>query len=133
MVFYAAVGGSSNLLMHLSATLRMAGVPAASCEKCEEINRMVLCIVDVLPNGPVNYTTVQLYLAGGVPEVILHLRDAGYLILDALTVTGKTLGENLEDRENSEHRTAFRNHLKEQDVVDSTDVIMGLKKQRSLD
>lgn len=132
MVVHAAVGGSSNLLMHLPATLRMAGVSAPSCEEWEEINRMVPRIVDVLPNGPVNYTTVQLFLAGGVPEVMLHLRDAGYLKLDVLTVTGKTVGENLKDWESSERRKAFRKHLFEQDGIDPEQVIMGPKKAEEL-
>ena len=52
----------------------MAGVPAPSCEEWEEINRMVPRIVDVLPNGPVNYTTVQLFFSWWSAEVMLHLR-----------------------------------------------------------
>ena len=132
MVVHAAVGGSSNLLLHLPATLRMAGIPAPTCKEWEEINRLVPRMVDVLPNGPKNYTTVQLFLAGGVPEVMLHLRDAGYLKLDVMTVTGKTLGENLDEWEKSERRTAFRKHLQTQDGVDPTDVIMGPEKAAKL-
>ena len=49
-------------------------------------------LVDVLPNGPVNHPTVRVFLAGGVPEVMLQLRDMGLLDLDALTVTGQTAG-----------------------------------------
>ena len=49
--------------------------------------------VDVLPNGPVGHPTVRVFLAGGVPEVMLHLRELGLLDLDVLTVTGEPLGE----------------------------------------
>ena len=49
-------------------------------------------LVDALPNGPVGHPTVRVFLAGGVPEVMLHLRELGLLDLDALTVTGEPLG-----------------------------------------
>ena len=49
-------------------------------------------LVDVLPNGPVNHPTVQVFLAGGVPEVMLHLRGLGLLHEDAMTVAGAPLG-----------------------------------------
>lgn len=49
-----------------------------------------------MPNGPDYHPTVRAFLAGGVPEVMLHLRDLGLLHLDAMTVTGQTVGENLD-------------------------------------
>ena len=125
MVVHAAMGGSSNLLLHLPAVVRMAGVKTPDAEYWEKVNREVPRIVDVLPNGPQNFTTVQLFLAGGVPETMLHLRNAGFLKLDALTVTGKTLGENLDEWERSERRQAFRAHLQKQDGVNPDDVVMG--------
>ncbi|MEZ5394376.1 MAG: dihydroxy-acid dehydratase [Bryobacterales bacterium] len=64
------------------------------------MNRQVPRIVDVLPNGPQFFKTVQAFLAGGVPEVMLHLRGLGLLRLDAMTVSGQTVGENLEWWEN---------------------------------
>ncbi len=60
--------------------------------------------MDVLPNGPTGYATVQVFLAGGVPEVMLHLRELGLLRLDAQTVKGGTLGEALDEWEHSERR-----------------------------
>ena len=56
------------------------------------MNRHVPRLVDVLPNGPRNHPTVQVYLAGGVPEVMLRLRELDVLDLDVLTVTGDRLG-----------------------------------------
>ena len=51
-----------------------------------DVNRRVPRLVDALPNGPRHHPTVQVFLAGGVPEVMLHLRRAGLLDTDALTV-----------------------------------------------
>ena len=132
MVVHAAMGGSSNLLLHLPAVVKMAGVDTPDAEYWEKINREVPRIVDVLPNGPQNFTTVQLFLAGGVPETMLHLRDAGFLKLDALTVTGKTLGENLIEWENSERRKAFRECLQAKDGVNPDDVVMGVQRASKL-
>lgn len=67
-------------------------------------------MVDVLPNGPVGHTTVKVFLAGGVPEVMLHLRKLGILHEDVLTVTGETLGSNLDWWEKSERRAMMKNN-----------------------
>jgi putative YjhG/YagF family dehydratase len=80
--------------------------------------------VDVLPNGPVGHPTVRAYLAGGVPEVMLHLREMGLLDLEALTVTGQTLGRTLDWWEQSERRQRLREILRQKDGVDPDDVIM---------
>ena len=56
------------------------------------INRQVPRLVDALPNGPRNHPTVQVFLAGGVPEVMLHLRRAGLLETEALTASGRDAG-----------------------------------------
>ncbi len=69
-----------------------------------EVNRKVPRIVDALPNGPVGHPTVQVFLAGGVPEVMLHLRNAGLLDLNVLTACGDSLGKILEWWERSERR-----------------------------
>ena len=62
--------------------------------------------MDVLPNGPKGHPTVQLFLAGGVPEVMLHLRRAGLLETGAKTVSGLTIGEALDWWEQSERRAS---------------------------
>jgi xylonate dehydratase len=80
-------------------------------------------LVSVLPNGPIHHPTVRVFLAGGVPEVMLHLRRMNLLNTDALTITGKTLGENLDRWEKSERRARFRKLLHELDGVDPDEVI----------
>jgi putative YjhG/YagF family dehydratase len=80
--------------------------------------------VDVLPNGPAGHPTVRAFLAGGVPEVMLHLRRLGLLRLSALTVEGLPLGDLLDAWEHSERRARLRARLLEADGVDPDDVIM---------
>jgi putative YjhG/YagF family dehydratase len=88
------------------------------------VNRKIPRLVDVLPNGPRSHPTVQVFLAGGVPEVMLHLRRAGLLELDVLTASGETLGRMLDWWEKSERRVRLREILRERDGVDPDDVIM---------
>ena len=123
MLVHAAMGGSTNLLLHLPAIARSAGLEAPSLEQWLEINRLVPRIV-VLPNGPNNFMTVQVFLAGGVQEVMLHLREMGVLDLSCLTVTGKNIDQNLDDWQKSERRTRFKEILYTKDGVDPEDVIM---------
>jgi xylonate dehydratase len=124
MAVHAAFGGSTNLLLHIPAIAHAAGLARPTVEDWIEVNRQVPRIVSVLPNGPVHHPTVQVYLAGGVPEVMLHLRDLGVLDLDVLTVSGTTLGEQLAGWEKSERRERFRAILAEKDGVDADDVIL---------
>lgn len=124
MILHAACGGSMNLIIHLAAVAFHAGLKRPSVEDWSRINRSVPRLVDALPNGPRNFATVQVFLAGGVPEVMLHLRRAGLLHTRALTVTGRTLDENLDWWEQSERRAALRRRLREADGVDPDDVIM---------
>jgi xylonate dehydratase len=134
MVVHAACGGSTNLLLHIPAIAFAAGLPRPTVADWTEVNRQVPRFVSVLPNGPTNHPTVRLFLAGGVPEVMLHLRELGMLDLTALTVTGQPLGEVLEWWEKSERRQRVRALLKERDGVDAEDVIMPPKvaRQRGL-
>lgn len=124
MAVHAAFGGSTNLLLHIPAIAHAAGLPRPTVEDWIEINRRVPRLVDVLPNGPVNHPTVRVFLAGGVPEVMLHLRDLGVLDVGARTISGTTVGENLDAWRGSVRRRRFREILKEQDGVDPDDVIM---------
>src|SRR5215510_1625505 len=96
MVVHAAFGGSTNLLLHLPAAAHAAGLRRPTVEDWIDINRRVPRLVDALPNGPRNHPTVRVFLAGGVPEVMLHLRREGLLNLDALTVSGDRLGRVLD-------------------------------------
>ena len=124
MVVHAAFGGSTNLLLHVPAIAHAAKVRRPAIDDWIEVNRKVPRLVSVLPNGPVHHPTVRVFLAGGVPEVMLHLRNLNLLDLGALTVTGRTLGENLEWWEKSERRKRFREILQREDNVAPEEVIM---------
>ncbi len=130
MAVFAAFGGSTNLLLHLPAIAHAAGLPRPTVNDWTDINRRVPRLVDVLPNGPNNYPTVQVYLAGGVPEVMLHLRAMAALDLDAMTVSGLRLGEVLDWWETSPRRNALRERLRTQDDVDPDDVIFSPERAR---
>ncbi|HTO13347.1 MAG TPA: YjhG/YagF family D-xylonate dehydratase [Candidatus Binatia bacterium] len=124
MVVHAAFGGSTNLLLHVPAIAHAAGLRRPAVEEWMAINRRVPRIVDVLPNGPVGHPTVRVFMAGGVPEVMLHLRRLGLLDLDCLTVAGERLGALLDWWEGSERRRALRARLTAADRIDPDDVIM---------
>src|SRR5207248_4894891 len=124
MTVHAAFGGSTNLLLHVPAIAYSAGLRRPTVEDWTAINRRVPRLVDVLPNGPVGHPTVRVFLAGGVPEVMLHLRRLGLLDESALTVTGEPLGRALDWWETSERRRQLRDVLREKDNIDPDDVIM---------
>jgi len=124
MVTHAAFGGSTNLILHLPAVAHAAGLRRPTAADWTAVNRRVPRLVDALPNGPRHHPTVQVFQAGGVPEVMLHLRRAGLLDTSALTVSGLTLGEQLDAWEASERRTRLRASLRARDGVDPNDVIM---------
>jgi len=124
MVTHAAFGGSTNLVLHVPAIAHAAGLRRPTLEDWAAVNRRVPRLVNVLPNGPDNYPTIFVFLAGGVPETMLHLRRAGLLELDALTASGATLGRMLDWWENSERRARLRRLLREQEGIDPEDVIM---------
>lgn len=127
MVVHAAFGGSTNLLLHIPAVAHAAGLPRPTVEDWQRVNAEVPRLVDVLPNGPKGHPTVQAFLAGGVPEVMLHLRELDLLHLDALTVHGRALGALLDEWEGSERRSRLRERLHSADGVDPDDVIMDPK------
>ena len=124
MVVHAACGGSTNLLLHTPAIAHAAGRRRMGLDDWNRVNKETPRIVDVLPNGPVGHPTSVLYAAGGVPEVMLHLRRMGLLDTSVLTVTGQTLGENLDWWEASERRARVRSYLREVTRVDPGNVIM---------
>ncbi len=134
MVVHAAFGGSTNLMLHIPAIAHAGGLPRPTVADWIDVNSKVPRIVSVLPNGPVHHPTVRVFLAGGVPEVMLHLRRLGLLDTKVLTVSGKTLGENLDEWEKSERRSKFRDILFQKDQVLADDVIMSpeVAKQRGL-
>ena len=131
ITIHAAFGGSTNLLLHVPAVAFHAGLRRPTVDEWAEVNRRVPRIVDALPNGPVGHPTIQVFLAGGVPEVMLHLRGAGLLDLNCRTVSGETVGRNLEWWEASDRRQRFRDLLAKQDGVDPDDVIMSFDRAKA--
>ncbi len=131
MVLHAAFGGSTNLLIHLPAIAYSAGLARPTASDWAHVNRQVPRLVDALPNGPRGFATVQVFLAGGVPEVMLALRKTGLLDESVLTVSGETLGACLDWWQQSERRAALRCALIELDGIDPDDVIMSPDRARS--
>ncbi|MQG88167.1 MAG: YjhG/YagF family D-xylonate dehydratase [SAR202 cluster bacterium] len=131
MAVHAACGGSTNLLLHMPAIAHSAGRTRMTVEDWNRVNLQVPRLVDVLPNGPIGHPTTQLYAAGGVPEVMLHLRRLGLIDASVLTSTGQTLQENLDWWEDSERRYDVRKYLLEVDGVDPDNVIMSPDRAKS--
>jgi xylonate dehydratase len=130
MTVHAAFGGSTNLLLHIPAIAHAANLRRPTLADWSRINRSVPRLVDALPNGPKGHPTIQVFLAGAVPEVMLHLRDLNLLHTNVLTVTGQTLNENLDAWATSTRRQQLRELLKEVDGVDPDDVIMSPTRAR---
>jgi dihydroxy-acid dehydratase len=93
---HAAIGGSTNALLHVPAMARELGIDIG-IDDFDRIHRKVPVLANVKTTG--KYPVEYFYYAGGLPKVMLEIREL--LHLDCLTVTGKTLGENLEEIEHS--------------------------------
>ena len=106
MILHAAVGGSTNALLHLPVIAREVGVEL-SIDDFDRVHRRVPVLANAKTTG--RYPVEYLWYAGGVPAVMLELRDL--LHLDCLTVTGKTVGENLADIERSGFFAETRGYL----------------------
>ena len=111
LVVHAAFGGSTNLILHLPAIAHAAGLPRPTVADWRRASQVTPRLVDVIPNGPQGFATVHVFMAGGVPEVMLHLRRLGLLRLDVLTASGETLERVLDAWENSPRRTQARQTL----------------------
>lgn len=99
-----AAGGSTNLILHLTAIARRAGIPLDLME-FEKISRETPVLVNVKPSG--KYTVgVEFHNAGGVQALMKELQ--GMLNLGCLTVTGKTVGENLAQADYAYNRDVIR-------------------------
>jgi putative YjhG/YagF family dehydratase len=131
MTVHAAFGGSTNLLLHIPAIAHAAGLPRPNVNDWIAINRKVPRIVDALPNGPVGHTTVRVFLAGGVPEVMLHLRRLKLLHEDCMTASGEPLRRMLDWWETSPRRLKLKEILRERDGIDPDEVIMSPESARS--
>jgi xylonate dehydratase len=124
MLVHAAFGGSTNLLLHIPAIAHAAGLRIPSMADWQHVNRHTPRLVDALPNGPRNHPTVQVFFAGAVPEVMLHLRDMGLLNLEVNTVSGQTLGQNLDWWAESRRRRVCRGRLASVGGIEPDYVIM---------
>ncbi len=109
LTLITVLGGSTNAVLHMVAIAKSAGVPL-SIDDFQRISDKTPFLADLKPSG--RYVMEDLYNVGGVPAVMKLLMEAGYLHGDCLTVTGKTVAENLAEAEG----------LKEgQDVIRSFD------------
>jgi xylonate dehydratase len=131
LAVHAAFGGSMNLILHLPAIAHSAGLRRPTAEDWAHMNRRVPRLVDALPNGPRHFATVQVFLAGGVPEVMLHLRRLGVLNTRVRTVQGLTLDEQLDAWESSARRASLKRVLRDRDGIDPDDVIMSPENARA--
>ncbi|MHB8159729.1 MAG: dihydroxy-acid dehydratase [Thermoleophilia bacterium] len=119
LVIHAAAGGSTNAMLHLPALAAEAGL-AFSWQRVREINECVPWILNLRPSG--EHTADLFWYAGGVPRLMWEVRDR--LNLDVITVTGRTLGENLEQLDAKgafqAHSPQLANHgLAVRDVIHS--------------
>jgi dihydroxy-acid dehydratase len=94
MKVHAAIGGSTNALLHLPAIAHELGIQVEA-ERFDRLNREIPYLTNIQPSGA--YVNELFWYAGGVPRVQMELRDV--LDLGAKTVTGKTLGQNLKQLE----------------------------------
>jgi putative YjhG/YagF family dehydratase len=123
LIVHAAFGGSTNLILHLPAIAHAAGLPRPTVADWQRASQVTPRLVDVMPNGPQGFATVQVFMAGGVPEVMLHLRRAGLLRLDVMTASGETLDRVLDTWESSPRRVQARETL-QATGIDPDQVIM---------
>jgi L-arabonate dehydrase len=89
----AAIGGSTNAVIHLLAIAARIGVPL-ELKDWDDLGSKVSCLVNLMPSG--DYLMEDFYYAGGLPVVLSELASAGLLDKEALTVNGRTIGENIE-------------------------------------
>jgi putative YjhG/YagF family dehydratase len=130
LVVFAAFGGSTNLILHLPAIAHAAGLARPTAGDWAAVNKQVPRLVDALPNGPRNHPTVQVFMAGGVPEVMLHLRRLGLLETQVTTASGGSLDAQLDAWESSERRSRLREQLRKEGV-DPDDVIVAPRHARA--
>ena len=131
MVTHAAFGGSTNLMLHMPAIAHAAGLRRPTAADWTAINRRVPRLVDALPNGPRHHPTVQVFLAGGVPEVMLHLRRAG--LLETRRADRQRASRSASSSTGGSRpsgATRLRERLRERDGVDPDDVIMSPEARR---
>ena len=121
IMVHAAIAGSSNSLLHIPAIAHEIGIELSG-EKFDEIHKKIPYILNIRPSGL--YPGEFFYYAGGVPGIMEEIKE--YLHLDVMTVTGKTLGENLEElKNNGFYEECYENlkkyNLKKEDIIKTKD------------
>lgn len=106
IMVHAAIGGSSNALLHLPAIAREVGI-TINPDMFDEIHRRIPYLVNVRPSG--DHPSQYFWYAGGVPAVMEEIKE--FLHLDVMTVTGKTLGENLEELREKGYFNKYDNYF----------------------
>jgi dihydroxy-acid dehydratase len=101
----AATGGSTNAVLHLLAIARETGVPL-EIDDFDRISARVPLLADLKPGG--RFVATDLHRAGGIPLVAKRLLDGGFLHADAITVTGRTIGEHAREATETEHQEVVR-------------------------
>ena len=117
IMVHAAIAGSSNSLLHIPAIAHEVGIEL-NAEKFDEIHRKVPYILNIRPSG--FYPGEYFYYAGGVPGIMEEIKE--FLHLDVMTVTGKTLGENLKElKRNGYYERCYaeleKRNIKKEDVI----------------
>lgn len=117
----AAIAGSTNALLHLPAIAHEAGIELTG-EDFDRIHRNIPYILNLRPSG--FYPAQYYYYAGGTPAIMEAIKD--YLHLDVMTVTGKTLGENLEElKQNGYYEKCYQFlkdvNIKKEDIIYSVE------------
>lgn len=112
LVVHAAIAGSTNALLHLPAVAHEAGIELTG-DDFDRIHRKVPYLLNLRPSG--FYPAEYYYYAGGTPAIMEAVKS--YLHLDVMTVTGKTLGENLEDLKTSGYYEKCYSYLKNKNIV----------------
>ncbi|MDP4091469.1 MAG: dihydroxy-acid dehydratase, partial [Bacillota bacterium] len=122
IMVHAAIAGSSNTLLHIPAIAHELGLEIAP-EMFDEIHRRIPFILNIRPSG--FYPGEYFWYAGGTPAVMEAIKE--YLHLDVLTVTGKTLGENLEELKKNGYYEKCNKYL-EKTGVKREDIIKSVEK-----
>jgi len=120
-IVVAATGGSTNAGLHLPAIANECGIDFDLDDVCA-IFRKTPYIADLMPGG--KYTAADLYGVGGIPIVMKELLDAGYLHGDCITVTGKTITQNLKNVKFPENQKVI---YRAKNALSKTGGVVGLK------
>jgi dihydroxy-acid dehydratase len=122
IMVHAAVAGSTNALLHLPAIAYELDIDI-NADLFDRIHREIPYITDIRPSG--YYPAEYFWYAGGVPAVMNMIKDK--LHLDVMTVTGKTLGENLEELNNNGYFDKCYKYLKKKNI-DREKIILPINK-----